>query len=308
MCLSLSRVRWPNHIDKLVYGISKLCYVMNKLKYKLDRETLQTIYFTFVRPKLEYASIIWDDCPDLAKDRLENIQLIFARIVTGAKRGTSHHLLYNELSWPTLASRRHIAKLKFMHKIIHKNVPDYLTDVLRSSTSYNIYNLRNKGNLNQYATRTEKFKRSLMPDCISKWNRLSPVVRNIVSYKEFTKAISVNSTPCSLYYGISRKASIIHAQFRLHCSNLKFHLFSLHVTDNPNCCCSNQIEDCEHFFFKCFLHNIARNQFIEQINLLCTNVVVSTDLLLYGSNMLTIEQNKNLFALVEKYIIETGRF
>ena len=101
-------------------------------------------------------------------------------------------LLYKELSWPILASRRHTAKLKLMHKIIHKNVTDYLTDVLLSSTSDNItYNLRNKGNLNQYATRTEKFKRWLMPDCIRKWNSLWRVVRKIVSYKEFTKVISI---------------------------------------------------------------------------------------------------------------------
>ena len=39
---------WSNHIDSLVNGISKLCDVMYKLKYKLDRETLQTLYFTFM--------------------------------------------------------------------------------------------------------------------------------------------------------------------------------------------------------------------------------------------------------------------
>ena len=302
-------LKWSNHIDSLVNGISKLCDVMYKLKYKLDRETLQTLYFTYVRPKLEYASIIWDDCTEMAKDKLEHLQLMFARIVTGAKRGTSHRLLYNELQYPTLACRRSIAKLKFMHKIINKRAPDYLIDILPlTSSDNNMYTLLSKGELNQHATRAEKFRMSLIPDCIRKWNSLSPDVRTVVSFKEFTNAIAVECIPCSLYNGKSRKASISHAQFRLNCSNLNFHLFCLHVLDNPHCVCSNKVEDCEHFFFQCYMHNQAREIFIEHLNQLCTNVEINTDLLLYGSDMFTREDNIKLFSLVENYIIETGRF
>ena len=52
-----------------------------KKKYKVDRRTLENIYFTFVRPKLEYASIIWDDCTEGNKLNLENVQLGSARVV-----------------------------------------------------------------------------------------------------------------------------------------------------------------------------------------------------------------------------------
>ena len=67
------------------------------------------------------------------------------------------------------------------------------------------------------------------------------------------------------------------------------------------------VEDCEHFFFQCYMHNQARESFIEHLNQLCTNVEINTDLLLYGSDMLTREDIK-LFSLVENYIIETRRF
>ena len=56
------------------------------------------------------------------------------------------------------------------------------------------------------------------------------------------------------------------------------------------------------------MHNQAREIFIEHLNQLCTNVEINTDLLLYGSDMLTREDNIKLFSLVENYIIETGRF
>ena len=56
-----SDLKWTCHINKILASVSKLGDVLQKLKYKLDRKTLEHIYFTIVRPKLEYGSIIWDD-------------------------------------------------------------------------------------------------------------------------------------------------------------------------------------------------------------------------------------------------------
>ena len=44
------------------------------------------------------------------KTRLGDIQLMFARIVTGAKRGASYDLLYKETSWPTFSEKRNAAE------------------------------------------------------------------------------------------------------------------------------------------------------------------------------------------------------
>ena len=34
---------------------------MRKLKFKLDRKSLETVYIAFIRPLLEYGDIIWDN-------------------------------------------------------------------------------------------------------------------------------------------------------------------------------------------------------------------------------------------------------
>ena len=116
------------------------------------------------------------------------------------------------------------------------------------------------------------------------------------------------SKPNTLYYGTSRKLAIIHAQFRLRCSNLKADLSSLHVIDDPFCICSNQIEDCEHFFFHCNLYRVQRVTFLQKLNRICTGVTITTDLLLYGNDMLAKDINSQIFALVETYILESERF
>ena len=59
---------------------------MRKLKFKLDRRSLQTIYFSFIRPLLEYADVVWDNCTQYEVNDLEKIQNEAARIVAGATR------------------------------------------------------------------------------------------------------------------------------------------------------------------------------------------------------------------------------
>ena len=52
--------------------------------FKLDRNALECIYTSCIRPLLEYGDIIFDNCTQILKDELESIQLKAARIVTGA--------------------------------------------------------------------------------------------------------------------------------------------------------------------------------------------------------------------------------
>ena len=55
---------------------------MRKLKFELDRQFLETIYLTFIRPVLEYANVIWDNCTHYEKEELEKMQNEAARIGT----------------------------------------------------------------------------------------------------------------------------------------------------------------------------------------------------------------------------------
>ena len=76
--------------------------IVRKLKFKLDRKSLETIYTTFIRPLLEYGDIIWDNCTQAEKDELDKIQNKVARIATGATKLVSINNLYKEICWESL--------------------------------------------------------------------------------------------------------------------------------------------------------------------------------------------------------------
>ena len=40
---------------------------MRKLKFKLDKKSLEIIYTAFIGPLLEYGDVIWDNCTEYEK-------------------------------------------------------------------------------------------------------------------------------------------------------------------------------------------------------------------------------------------------
>ena len=91
------------------------------------------MYLTFIRPVLEYASEVWDNCGQTNSDRLEKVQLEAARIVTGLPSFASIHSIYIKTGWEKLKIRRGVRKLVLFYKIVNGQVPDYLN---RISTTY----------------------------------------------------------------------------------------------------------------------------------------------------------------------------
>ena len=88
--------KWKSHINNIITSPSKLIGIMRNIKFKIRRKALNQIYISYLRPLLEYASSVWDNCNNFEKDKLENIQLEAARIVTGSTRSTSLNNIYRE--------------------------------------------------------------------------------------------------------------------------------------------------------------------------------------------------------------------
>ena len=139
---------WHNHInyiqDKTWFRVN----IMRKLKFKLDRKSLEIIYTAFIRPLLEYGDVIWNNCTLQDKYELDKIQNEAARIATGTTKLVSLNSLHKEIGWESLEERRQKHKLTLFYKMIHQLTPLYLSSLIPQSVS-NIsrYNLRNSSDL-----------------------------------------------------------------------------------------------------------------------------------------------------------------
>ena len=63
------------HIDMITGKAYKRINILRKFKFILDRKSLEKMYFTFVRPLLEYADVIWDNMSISHNKKIENVQL-----------------------------------------------------------------------------------------------------------------------------------------------------------------------------------------------------------------------------------------
>ena len=77
---------WHEHIDYIKAKAWQRINTIRRLKFDPGRKSLKVIHFSFIRPLLEYADIVWNNCIQNESLGLERIQYEAARIVTGATR------------------------------------------------------------------------------------------------------------------------------------------------------------------------------------------------------------------------------
>jgi hypothetical protein len=286
--------------------------MLKKLRFKLNRKTLERMYVSFIRPLLEYADPVWDNNSesDHSLDPLDKIQHEAARAVTGATARCTTISLYNELHWQTLKERRLQHRLSLFYKIINKLTPVYLFNLIPLQVNQRTtYNLRNRDNLDEPISRVQCLSKSFIPATIKSWNSLPPMVRDAPSVSSFNKRSIPRKSKAKtnkLYYYGRRLPAVHHTRIRMGCSALRSHLFNrIGVVDSPMCACGIEAEDAYHYLLVCQIYKAQRTKMLESIYPITSP---SLPTLLHGDPKLTYENNTVIFDLVHEFITATRRF
>lgn len=90
--------------------------------------TLTTLYFAFVRSKLEYCSVVWSPYYVCYKILIERVQRKFLKYLsfredgTYPERGVAYEILTSRFNIQTLHFRRHCASISFLYKLLHGGI------------------------------------------------------------------------------------------------------------------------------------------------------------------------------------------
>ncbi len=227
---------WDEHITAITSKARKTMNILRKLKTELDRKSLESLYYSQVRPILEYADCVWLNCNIQDKERLESVQLEALRIITGAPRGTSHALLYEETGIEPLEKRRTDHQLTMYYKI-NRQAPQYL--YLNVPYREQPHNLRNKEDIPVSYTRTVSYKNPFFPSAVRRWNQLDPAIRNSPTLSSFKSRLKANRKRPPPHYYIGK---MIHSNLRMESSNIQFHMFTRYLTEDPGCECGAPVQ------------------------------------------------------------------
>lgn len=297
---------WHEHLEYIKAKAWARINVMRKLKFQLDRRSLEIIYISFIRPLLEYADIVWDNCSQYEADELEKIQNEAARIVTGATKLVSVNSLLLETGWEKLSSRRKKHKLIMLYKMQNDISPEYLSSLVPPTVgNTTTYQLRNSMNLNTIHANSQLYYKSFLPSVLRDWNDLPLETRDSPSISALKHELNNSLTqPPKFYLEGIRLGQVYHTRLRTNCSSLQQHLFSKNIIDNPFCICG-AVESTNHYLFECNRFNDLRQELLNKVNRFCPPTL---NILLYGNNELTDTENKQIFLAVQDYILKSKRF
>ena len=135
------------------------------------------MYTSFIRPGLEYASIVFCNCTETEENILESVQKRAFKIITGGIVRTPTSYLYNEIRLETLKTRSDRNVLLFFFKIMHNMVPGYLQELKPENQKQERYMFRNKNDLAEPNWRITKYRKSFLPFAVSLWNKLEKTTR-----------------------------------------------------------------------------------------------------------------------------------
>ena len=189
---------------------------MRKFKFLLDRKSLETIYFSFIRPILEYGDVVWDSCTQQEKQGIEKIHNEAARIVTGTTKLVSINFLYEETGWKALETRLNNHKLTLFFKMINGLSPQFLSDLV-SETIYSSsnYYLRNSNDIHLVNARTSLYYNSFLPLVFRDWNDIPDDLRNVDSAIAFKNVLSRDKPIVPKHDPLgNRKKQILHTRHR----------------------------------------------------------------------------------------------
>ena len=184
-----SNLSWSPHISNCCNKTRRLIGLLyRRFHLHSSSSTLIKLYCSFIRPHLEYASIVWNPGLKGEIDALESVQKFALRMCT-----RQWDLSYNELltctGLPSLRARRTQACLCHLFKIINS-----LTEFADAPVYHQVfvYNTRssNKPALCLPPLRTRSYKDSFFPATISIWNSLPKEATQCATLASFENFIS----------------------------------------------------------------------------------------------------------------------
>lgn len=124
-----SKLTFSKHIEECVAGAYKcLGFILRNSRDFKSLPTLRLLFITFVRSKLEYASIVWNPNYNIHITLLEKVQRRFFKSATFILegnypiRGTPQELFLSKFDMCSLLRRRVMCTIIFLYKIINNKI------------------------------------------------------------------------------------------------------------------------------------------------------------------------------------------
>lgn len=184
-----NNLSWHAHIEYITNNSNRSLGYLRRNFSKAPSHLKLMLYKTLIRPKLEYASSVWDPGQKTLSAIIESVQNRSARFInSNYTRTSSVSLMKSNLGLIDLQIRRKISRLCLFHKILYQN--NSLKQELISQPSYISSRLDHQYKVFIPFCRTNVFSDSFLPKTSAERNHLPPSIASIEDVSSFKTALT----------------------------------------------------------------------------------------------------------------------
>ena len=185
-------LRWDRYVEHIINKAKRSLHNLHRLRGTLTTEALGMVYLTYIRPVLEYATIVISNMSSTCRDQLERLQRKAARICLRLPLFTPvhHTALLHRVKWPTLTSRQRYRQALLAHSLTHGPLPEHLERYRAVHQHPDVaHRLRNPRTFTLLATRTSRHRDSPLNSAKFIFNNLPASSKSIADKSLFEKDI-----------------------------------------------------------------------------------------------------------------------
>jgi len=182
-------LRWDKHINYIKGKISRGIGILYRAKKLLNRNTLITLYYSFIFPHINYCINVWGSTFDSYLSTILKLQKKAIRIIKHVDKRANSGPLFNELKILDVHKLYFFNVSMFMFKFINGKLPSIFDDFYVFSHNANNYYTRQQSKLRSPLFKTSSGQRCIRFKGVKCWNNFAFKVPTNCSYQCYKKIL-----------------------------------------------------------------------------------------------------------------------
>ena len=180
-----------SHVDKIFGETYNLLRNIGLAFHYMDKEMMKKLITTMIRPRLEYAGVVWSPHKKKHIKKLERLQRMATKMVPELS-GMTYEERIRAMDLPTLEQRRERGDLIQVYKLM-KGIDEVDYENLIPKENSTIRSSRSHSKKLTKGTCLKDVKKYSFPQrCIDTWNNLKEDIVSATSVHSFKEKLDIN--------------------------------------------------------------------------------------------------------------------
>ena len=169
------KITREQHIDYISSKITRNIGILKRIRHFIPRESLLLLYHTLIEPYFKYCSIVWGQCSESLKDRLQTLQNRAARTIARVRYAEADHdTLLSNIGWLNVKSLITLDLEVFVYKELHSLHPEHDDSLFQELDNLHYHKTRSASSNNLFIPRgdTQIFQKTMSYSGSRLWNEI----------------------------------------------------------------------------------------------------------------------------------------